>query len=1047
MGFSRLCLVSSTSSFVPLWCKTNYSFLEGASHPDELISVCSDLGHTCIGITDRDGVYGVVRAHVAAKTQGIRIIIGAEMSVSGGATVVLLAKNREGYTNLCRLITRGRIRNEKGICEVGWNEVLECGAGLSALLATGFEHLPDNTVNELKDVFTDDISIVLARHLEAGDVAVERTRRRLSNRYRIPLVATTEVLYHSRERKRLQDVLTCIRSGVPLTEAGQLLYPNQERDLKSPGRLRRLFVDVPRAVERTLEIADVCKFSLDQLTYRYPSELLPEGFTSTSWLRDLTYSGARERYQGVVPAKVRTQIERELALVDELDYCGYFLTMWDIVQFCRKEDILCQGRGSAANSAVCYCLGITAVDPVQMDLLFERFISRERAEPPDIDLDIEHRRREEVIQHMYEKYGRDRAAMVANVVRYRRKSAIREVGKVLGIPPTALDMLSKLTSYRGGTVEETIGETGLKRDSRKLELLTELIAEIRDFPRHLSIHPGGFLLGSEPVSDLVPVENATMPGRTVIQWDKYDVEELGLFKVDLLGLGALTHLHYSFDLLDEHLGIPLSMATIPREDQATYDILCKSDTVGVFQVESRAQMGTLPRLKPRTFYDIVIEISIVRPGPIAGGMVHPFLKRRNGEEPVSYPHPSLEPVLKKTMGVPLFQEQVMKLAVIAAGYTPGEADQLRRDMAAWRRQGSIERHKEKLIAGMLENNIVREFAEKVFEQIRGFGEYGFPESHAASFAHIAYCTAWMKCHYPVIFTCGILNAWPMGFYSPATILQDAKRHGIRFLPVDILISDWYCTMEIDGVGGEEDMKYAVRMGLRFVRGVGENDFEEISNARDIGIDSLVELFARASIASDTLENLAQSGAFLSLGENRRSDLWEVMGRDEKNKKKTSSPQVENELFLVEEALPDFSDLNTIEEVLWDHAYTGHSTHGHPLEPYRDALKGQGLPDAGTINHSKDGKQVSYAGLVICRQLPETANGVLFITLEDETGFVNCIVWEKTFRQYRSVILANSFLGISGKIQADKGVLYVVVDKAWKPKLNIQRPPHRSRDFR
>jgi error-prone DNA polymerase len=1044
--------VSPADVFVPLWCKTNYSFLEGASHPDEMVSACVELGHPCIGITDRDGVYGIVRAHVAAKPLGVRTIPGAEMSVAGGATVVLLPRDRGGYTNLCKLITKGRLRNEKGFCEVSWREVAEHSGGNCALLASGVEHCSDETFGLLKDGFADDLSIVLSRHLEPGDVPAGTFRTAQSERHGVRLVAATEVLYHERRRKRLQDVLTCIRSTVPLTEAGRLLYPNQEHELKSQEEFCRLFADVPAAIDRTVEIALACTFSLDELTYRYPSELLPDGYSTATWLRELTFSGARERYGGVVPARVREQIEKELALVEELDYCGYFLTMWDIVQFCKKNDILCQGRGSAANSAVCFCLGITAVDPVQMDLLFERFISRERAEPPDIDLDIEHRRREEVIQHMYKKYGRDRAAMVANVVRYRRKSAIREVGKVLGIPPTSLDMLSKLTAYRGGTVEEAIGNTGLSTESHKLDLLTELIGEIRDFPRHLSIHPGGFLLGSAPVCELVPIENATMPERTVIQWDKYDVEELGLFKVDLLGLGALTHLHFSFDLLEEELDLPMSMATIPRDDPATYDMLCKADTVGVFQIESRAQMSMLPRLKPRTFYDIVIEISIVRPGPIAGGMVHPFLKRRNGEEVVSYPHPSLERVLKKTMGVPLFQEQVMKLAVVAAGYTPGEADQLRRDMAAWRRQGSIEKHKEKLINGMLAKKIRREFAEQVFEQIKGFGEYGFPESHAASFAHIAYCTAWMKCHYPVIFTCGILNAWPMGFYSPATIVQDAKRHRIRFLPVDILSSRWYCTLESDDVraasGDTIDMKYAIRMGLRFVRRVGETDYEEIAEARERGLDSLVAFLEHAGLSSDTMESLAQAGAFSSLGGNRRSALWEVIGKGASAAAKPSTMEpTEDRLFSIEEQLPEFSDLNDIEQVLWDHAYAGHSTNGHPLEPYRTKMKDLGLPDAQTVNRGKDGKQVSYAGLVICRQVPETANGVLFITLEDETGFVNCIVWQKVFQQYRTVILANTFLGVSGKIQADKGVLYVIPDKAWKPELNVRRASHQSHDFR
>lgn len=1034
-----------SSSFIPLWCKTNYSFLEGASHPDELILRCAQNGYASIAITDRNGVYGIVRAHVAAKTHGVKLIIGSEMTVADESTVVLLVKNREGYANLCRLVSQGRLRNEKGVCSVSWEEVCSYNEDLIAIIARNAGAISHDVYKFLTEAFPGRIYLALPRHYEESDIPEEALRRYLSIKFSIPLIAATEVLYHDRSRNRLQDVLTCIREGVLLHDAGQLLTQNAEHDLKNPADIAKLYADIPEAIELTEQIADQCIFTLDELVYRYPSELLPQGFTTAQWLEELTLKGAEERYGSVISESAKSQIVKELKLIEQLDYCGYFLTMWDIVQFCKDRSVLCQGRGSAANSIVCYCLGITAVDPVQMDLLFERFLSRERAEPPDIDLDIEHRRREEVIQHMYEKYGRDRAAMVANVIRYRRKSAIREVGKVLGLPSTGLDMLSKLTSFRGGSVEEVLKETNLSCDADRLVLLTELIQEIRDFPRHLSIHPGGFILGSEPIYHLVPIENATMPERTVIQWDKYDVEELGLFKVDLLGLGAMTQLHYAFDLLQKQFGKNLSMATIPKEDSKTFDMLCESDTVGVFQVESRAQMGMLPRLRPRTYYDIVIEVSIVRPGPIAGGMVHPFLKRRHGEEEVSYPHPSLEPVLKKTLGVPLFQEQVMKLAVTAAGYTPGEADQLRRDMAAWKRQGSIERHKEKLIKGMLANDIKREFAEQVFEQIRGFGEYGFPESHAASFAHIAYCTAWLKCHYPEVFTCALLNAWPMGFYSPATIVQDGKRHGIEFLQVDIQKSDWYCLLEEPSDSTRYGHRYAIRMGLRFIRGLGEGDFESIQHARDNSFSNLEEFIKLTRLRSNILQNLAQSGALASVGLDRRSAYWKTLVSDEYQKR--DDPKKRNAIVDVSEPLLKFSDLRDEERILWDHAFAGHSTNGHPLEPYRNQLAETGLPDAFTLNQNKAGSKVSYAGFVICRQIPETANGVLFITLEDESGFVNCIVWKRTFEQFRTVILANTFLGVSGKIQADKGVVYLIVQKAWKPKLNIKKPPHQSRDFR
>ena len=811
-----------------------------------------------------------------------------------------------------------------------------------------------------------------------------------------------------------------------------------------------LYNDSLREVARTTEIAERCNFNLSQLVYRYPSELLPEGYTSSTWLRHLTLEGAETIFGGRLSSELLQQIHKELDLIDELDYCGYFLTMWDIVQFCRNAGILCQGRGSAANSIVCRCLGITAIDPMRLDMLFERFLSRERAEPPDIDLDIEHRRREEVIQHMYQKYGRSHAAMVANVVRYRTRSAVREVGKVLGIPATTLDMLSKLVSHHDSILEGALSDAHIEISRRRISLLVDLVHQILDFPRHLSIHPGGFLLGTEPVSHLVPVENATMPDRTVIQWDKYDVEELGLFKVDLLGLGALTQMHFAFDLLQEHMNRSYSMGTIPQDDPAVFEMLKRADTVGVFQVESRAQMAMLPRLKPKNYYDIVIEISIVRPGPISGGMVHPYLRRRDGIESPSYPHPSLEPVLRKTLGVPLFQEQVMRLAVVAADYTPGEADQLRRDMAAWKRSGRIEEHREKMIRGMIAKGIERKFTEQVFEQIRGFGEYGFPESHAASFAIIAYATAWLKCRYPTVFTCSLLNAWPMGFYSPATIIQDAKRHGIEFMPVDILSSSWECRLVPKGNNNSshssamkdpdrnpEDKKFCIRMGLRFVRGMGENDYERIVKARSRGLTNL-ETFVNASrLSEDVLINLSQAGAFQSFGVSRRSAFWQALGkRGETMDGPESNPAEGNWLVSVEETIPEFTLLNDVQTISWDHLFTGHSTRGHPLEPYRAELKDHGLPDAWTLQGFKDGQDASYAGLVICRQRPGTASGVLFITLEDETGFVNCIVWPKKFEEYRPVILTTTFLGVSGKIQAEQSVVYLIVESVWRPSIRF-----------
>jgi error-prone DNA polymerase len=808
------------SPYVPLWCKSNFSFLEGASHPDEFVEEAHRLSFPAIALTDRDGVYGVVRAHVKARETGMKLIIGSQVTIEDNSTIVLLAQDRNGDANLCRLLTKGRLRSEKGHSAVTWSEVCAHAAGLIALWGgeqslVVRESVPDDVAGQLHDTFGDRLYGLIARHRREEEIPEETLLRERAKRYCLPLLAANEVLYHNPVRRRLQDVLTAIRHGISVASCGRRLKPNAEYCLKSSQAFESLYANDPAIVDRTIEIAERCNFTLDEIRYRYPSEKLPDGTTSSQWLRHQTFNGARWRYGESIPGSVILQIEKELELIDALDYPGYFLTMWEIVEYCRANDILCQGRGSAANSVVCYCLGITAIDPVRMGLLFERFISKERAEPPDIDLDIEHDRREEVIQHVYQKYGRDRAAMVANVVRYRSRSALRDVGKALGLSETALDRMAKLLSSYEAVRPEALAEMGNDSISGLHEHLLDLSNAILDFPRHLSIHPGGFLLGHEPVHDMVPIENATMPDRTVIQWDKEDVEDLGLFKVDLLGLGGLTQLDLCFKLLQKHRGVELSMATIPPRDEATFEMIRKSDIVGVFQIESRAQMAMLPRLKPRNFYDLVIEISIVRPGPITGGMVHPYLRRRQGKEPVDYPHPSLEPVLKKTLGVPLFQEQVMRLAMIAADYTPGEADQLRRDMAAWHRTGRMERHRERLITRMQTKGIAPEFAERVFEQIRGFGEYGFPESHAASFALIAYATALLKCHYHAEYTCALLNAQPMGFYAPATIVEDAKRHLLVVRPIDVQVSDWDCTLETcpESAGG-----FAVRMGLRYERG-------------------------------------------------------------------------------------------------------------------------------------------------------------------------------------------------------------------------------------
>jgi error-prone DNA polymerase len=818
-----------------------------------------------------------------------------------------------------------------------------------------------------------------------------------------------------------------------------------------------LWEDDPGAVARTLELAARARFSLAELRYRYPTERLPDGSTSSEHLRTLTWAGARRRYRGEVPESVARQLDAELSLIDELDYPGYFLTMHEIVEYCARHEILCQGRGSAANSAVCYCLGITAIDPVRMGLLFERFLSRERAEPPDIDLDIEHERREEVIQHVYSKYGRDHSAMVCNFIRYRPRSAVRDVGKVLGIPATALDRAAKLLSSWGEVESDAIERAGLAGSGDAHVHLARLASEIVEFPRHLSIHPGGFLLGHEPVHDLVPIENATMPGRTVIQWDKDDLEDLGLFKVDLLGLGALHQLHRCFDLIRDHRGVELTMATIPADDPETYAMIQTADTIGVFQIESRAQMSMLPRLRPAHFYDLVIEVSIVRPGPISGGMVHPYLRRRHGLEPVVFPHPCLEPVLAKTLGIPLFQEQVMRLAIVAADYTPGEADQLRRDMAAWRRSGRIEHHRDRLVNRMEAKGITREFAERVFEQIRGFGEYGFPESHAASFALIAYATSWLRRHYLAEFTCALLNAQPMGFYSPSTIIGDAQRHGLKMRPIDVMASVWDCTLEPEISEDPEQQQepqerqhsnppqgdaghgFAVRMGLRWIKGLTLAEGQRIAAARAVRAFATTADFTRRTHLTDrSYAALAEAGALGGLSESRRDALWQVAGWA---RRQEDSLDLGGEIDRL--AFPALDPLATI---LWDHRTSEHSVRGHPLQPLRPILRARRWPEARAVSAMRDGQRIDYVGLVICRQRPATAAGVTFMTLEDETGFVNLVIWAQVFAAYTVIIRTTSLVGVSGRLQSQEGIVHLIAERLWIPDLAHELPKISSHDF-
>jgi len=1021
------------------------------------------LGLRSLALTDRDGVYGLVRAHKRAQELGVHLIAGAEVSIEDGSRIILLAMDRGGYANLCGLISTGRLRSPKGQSQVTWSEVCAHAEGLIALWGGAGSRIvaeapPGREADLLREAFGNRLYALLTRHREAADGRREHRLRERAKALGLPLVAGMEVLYHTPTRRPLQDVLACLRRGVTLATAGTVIHPNDEHSLRAPRGFSDLYADDPEAVEMTTAIAARCTFSLGEIRYRYPVERLPGDTDLAQHLNNLTYAGAAGRYPEGIPADVRAQVDKELALIHELQFEGYFLTMWEIVQFCRREQILCQGRGSAANSAVCYCLGITAVDPVRMGLLFERFLSRERNEPPDIDLDIEHSRREEAIQHVYQHYGRTHAAMVANFIRYRARSAVRDVGKVLGLPETALERLARLLSHHDFPTDDTLRTAGLDPANPVHGHLLHLTQEIEDVPRHLSIHPGGFLLGHEPVSTLVPIENGAMADRTVIQWDKDDIEELGLFKVDLLGLGALNVVHRAFDLIEQHAGETWTLATIPPEDPATFAQIQQGDTVGVFQIESRAQMAMLPRLRPKNYYDLVIEVSIVRPGPITGGMVHPYLRRRNGEEPVTYPHACLEPVLKKTLGIPLFQEQVMQLAMVAADYTPGEADQLRRDMAAWKKSGRILRHRDRLISRMMKKGIAREFAERVFEQIQGFGEYGFPESHAASFALIAYATAWLKQHHPAAFLTALLNAQPMGFYSPATLVEDAKRHDVEVRPIDVRYSDWDCTLEgarTRDLKDGKDLKdkdcaatyslstvncqLSTRMGFRFVKGLQESEARRILAARaEAPFTSLDDLARRARLPHGSLVRLAEAGALAAFRDDRRSALWSALGldRDLHADLDLATPEPEANL----------DPLTRAEAIHWDYAYTSHSTHGHPIAPYREALARQGLPDASRVAAMKNGTRTRYAGLVICRQRPGTAAGVVFMTLEDETGLVNLVVWERVYKQHRTLVKTQSFIGVTGKLQVQSGVTHLVAEELWIPETRLTTEETKSRDF-
>ncbi|MGA2229865.1 MAG: error-prone DNA polymerase [Tepidisphaeraceae bacterium] len=799
---------AASASYAELDVVSNFSFLRGASHPDELVNAAAELGYAAIGITDINSMAGVVRAHQAAKGAGIKLCVGARLRFADSPDVLVWAENRAGYSNLCRLLTDGKRRAEKGACLLHLADLLAVSDGLLAALASRNidPQAPPADAGELqraagilKEAMGDRLSLAVSRLHEGLDEPLFREAQSVSQHCGIPLLATNQAHYHDPRRRMLQDVLACVRHGCTIQQVGFRLFPNGERFLKPPLEMRRLFADLPAAIIRTTEIAARCAFSLDELRYEYPDEIAPPGRTPRQYLADLAWAGAQNRYPAGVPPKVRGQIEHELKLIEELNVAAYFLTVYDLVRFARSRGILCQGRGSAANSAVCYCIGVTSVDPDRVDVLFERFISTARNEPPDIDIDFEHERREEVIQYVYDKYGRERAAMTAEVITYRARSAVRDVGKAMGLGLDAVGQMAKRQDWwdRGVLNATKIREVGLDPDDRTVRLTIQLAGELLGFPRHLSQHVGGMVMSRRPLSECVPIENAAMADRTIIEWDKDDLDAVGLFKVDILALGMLTALAKGFKMVNETYpdNPPIELHTIPAEDPAVYAMASAADTVGVFQIESRAQMSMLPRLRPQCFYDLVIEVAIVRPGPIQGNMVHPYLRRREGIEAVSFPKPELKAVLGKTLGVPLFQEQAMKLVMVAAGFSAAEADRLRRAMAAWRYNGHIEQFHRSVVEGMLRNGYERAFAEQCFDQIKGFGEYGFPESHAASFALLVYASAWLKRYHPAAFCAALLNSQPMGFYAPAQLVRDARDHGVEVRPVDVNESEWDCTLE------------------------------------------------------------------------------------------------------------------------------------------------------------------------------------------------------------------------------------------------------------
>lgn len=1015
--------------YAELQVTSQFSFLRGASSAEELFATAAIMGIEALAVVDRNSVAGIVRAHEAAKATGVPLIVGCHLDLACGMSVLVYPTDRDAWSRLCRLLTLGKGRAGKGGCHLEWADLAAYGEGLIAVLVPD---LADEDcalrLRRLREVFGDRAYLALTLHRRPNDQMRLWELSQLAQQARVPTVVTNDVLFHEPGRRMLQDVVTAIRHNTTIDALGHRRERHADRYLKPPAEMHRLFARWPEALARTLEIARRCTFSLDELRYQYPEERDDPALTPQQTLERLTWEGAATRYPEGVPDEVTAALRHELTLIGKLEYAPYFLTVNSIVRFARSKGILCQGRGSAANSAVCFVLGITAIDPGRNDLLFERFVSEERREPPDIDVDFEHERREEVIQWVYEHYGRDHAALTATVIRYRSKGALRDVGKAMGLPEDLIQSLSgQLWAWsETGVSDQQIRELNLNPEDRRLRLTLELAAQLRGAPRHLSQHPGGFVLTHDRLDDLVPIEPAAMADRQIIEWDKDDIDALSFMKVDVLALGMLTCMRKGLDLIAKHKGIELDLATIPAEDPRTYAMIRKADTLGTFQIESRAQMSMLPRLKPRTYYDLVVQVAIVRPGPIQGDMVHPYLRRREGLEEVHYPTPELEKVLGKTLGVPLFQEQAMRVAIECAGFTPGEADLLRKSMATFKFTGGVSKLRDKLIEGMVTNGYEQEFAERTFRQLEGFGSYGFPESHAASFALVAYASAWLKCWHPDAFCAALLNSQPMGFYAPAQIVRDARDHGVEIRPICVNTSRWDCTLEPTG----DETRFAVRLGLRMVKGLANAHAGAIAAARaDQPFTSVDDLWRRCGVPVAAMTKIAEADGFRpAFGLARREALWAIKGLRDEELPLFAAPSARAGATVAEVKEPAISlrAMAAGREVVEDYSHTGLSLRRHPVSFLRADLARRRIVSCAEAMGSRDGRWLEAAGIVLVRQRPGSAKGVMFVTVEDETGIANLVVWTKVFEKFRRIILSSGMIAVKGRIQREGEVVHLVV---------------------